>query len=256
MANVPLDGEIDRLPTEVAARVNELARLAGRTQGPVISALNGFGGKIEAWARHLPQPARAAMDRLAGDLLTKLYSGAGTAQKALPDAGRFGHRLAAAVSGAAGGAAGLASAAVELPATVMVMFSAMQKIAARNGFDPGSDEVRMACIDIFGSGGPTTTDDGVNSTFLGSRLALSGTTIHALISRVAPTFSTMLGRQLASKAVPVLGAVAGAGVNFAFTRYYEDIAEVRFGIKRLSADYGEERIHHAFRAAMAKKLPE
>ncbi|MFZ1661164.1 MAG: protein EcsC, partial [Paracoccaceae bacterium] len=108
----------------------------------------------------------------------------------------------------------------------------------------------------FGSGGPSKTDDGVNSTFLGSRLALNGTTVQALISRIAPAFSAMLGKQLASKAVPLIGAVAGASVNFAFTRYYEEIALVRFGVKRLVLDHGEDRIHHAFRAAMAKKLGE
>lgn len=46
-----------------------------------------------------------------------------------------------------------------------------------------------------------------------------------------------------------MGAVAGASVNFAFTRYYEEIAQVRFGVKRLVQDHGEDRIHHAFRAA-------
>lgn len=254
MSDLPLDGEIDQLPADVTARVAELARRASHAEGPVMTALNAFGGRIESWIAHLPKPARSVLDEGSVKILTQLYRGAAGAQKVLPDAGRFGHRLAAALSGAAGGAAGIASAAVEMPATVMVMFSAMQKVAAGNGFDPQSEEVRLICIDIFGSGGPSKSDDGVNSTFLGSRLALNGTTVQALINRIAPAFSAMLGKQLASKAVPLIGAVAGAGVNFAFTRYYEEIAEVRFGVKRLVLDHGEDRIHHAFRAAMAREI--
>ena len=245
--------DIDRLPDAVAASVATLARRARKANGPLMQALNSFGGRVETWAARLPKPARQALDGGAEKLLMTLYHGAAGAQKALPDMGPWGHRFAAAASGAAGGAAGLASAVVELPATVMLMFGAMQRAAAENGFDPASEAVRLTCIDIFGSGGPGTGDDGVNTTFLGSRLSLNGTTLQAVISRVAPVFSTMLGRELASKAVPVIGAVAGAGVNYAFTGYYQEIARVRFGLRRLALDHGEERIRQAFRAEMARK---
>jgi len=248
-----LPGDIDLLPPDVAAAVQDLARRARGANGPIMAAMNAVGGRIEAWVARLPKPARDMLDHGAARLLTSLYHGAAGAQKALPDGGAWGHRLAAAASGAAGGAGGLASAAVELPATVMVMFSAMLRIAAENGFDPKSEEVRLTCIDIFGSGGPGTEDDGVNTTFLGSRLSVNGATLHAVIARVSPAFSAMLGKTLAGKAIPILGAVAGAGINYAFTGYYEEVARVRFGLKRLAADHGRDRIGYAFRAEMARK---
>jgi hypothetical protein len=248
-----LTGEIDLLPEDLAREVAALASRARAANGPVMRALNTLGGRIEAWVDKLPPQARQMLDDGAVRLLTRLFQGAATAQKALPDAGAWGHRFAAAASGAVGGSAGLASAAVELPATVMLMFGAMLKVAAENGFDPDTEEVRLTCIDIFGSGGPGTADDGVNTTFLGSRMSVNGATLQAVISRVSPAFSAMLGKQLAGKAVPILGAVAGAGINYTFIRYYEEVARVRFGLKRLALSHGRERVGHAFRAEMARQ---
>jgi hypothetical protein len=248
------DGEIDQMPEALAREVADLARRARQSDGPVIRTLLGFGGKAETWFNGLPAPARAALDGFGRTLLLRLYHGAGVARAPLPDAGRWGHRIAASLSGAAGGSAGLATAMIELPATVMLMFAAMQKVAEEEGFDPQSEEVRLACLDIFGAGRPGPKDDGINTAFLGVRLSLNATTVQALISQVLPAFSAMLGRQLASKAVPVIGAVAGAGINYAFTDYYQEVARVRFGLMRLVREHGRDRIHHAFRAEMARVM--
>jgi len=243
------------LPPAALAEVRALAQRAERANGPLMRVINGFGGQIEAWVARLPKSVRRSVDGTAEGLLTRLYDGAGTAGRFLPkQGGDMGHKLAAAVSGAAGGSAGMASAAVELPATVMVMFSAMQRIAAEAGFDPNSEAVRLTCIDIFGSGGPGTADDGLNTGFVGSRLTLNGTTIHALISRVVPAFSTMLTKTLAAKAVPILGAAAGAGINYAFASYYTDVARVRFGLQRLVETHGEAAVTDAYEAARAGRL--
>ena len=236
------------LPPEALAVVRELAGRERRANGPMMRAINGFGGQVEGWATRLPAPARRMIDEGAERLLMNLYEGAAGVQKRLPAGGRNAHKIAAALSGAAGGAAGIASAVVELPATVMVMFGAMQKVAAENGFDPASQEVRLTCIDIFGSGGAGTGDDGVNSSFLASRLGLNGATIKALIARVAPAFSVMLGKTLAAKAVPLIGAAAGAGINYAFTDYYQEIARVRFGLQRLVVEHDEASVVAAYRA--------
>ena len=42
--------------------------------------------------------------------------------------------------------------------------------------------------------------------------------------------------ELAAQTVPILGAVAGAGVNWAFTSYYQEMAHIYFGLKRLAID--------------------
>lgn len=246
--------EVEVPPEGMEQAVADLARRARRASGPAFRALNALGGKAEAWAAGLPEPAKAAIDQAARGLLTQLYKGAGHARGSLPDAGRWGHRLAAAASGAAGGSVGLATALVELPASVMVMFGAMQQAAEEAGFDPASEEVRLVCLDIFGSGAPGPGDDGVNSTFLGARMALNTATLQAVLSRILPAFSVMVGKALAAKAVPVLGAVAGAGINYAFTDYYQEVARVRFGIMKLEREHGTEAVHKAFRAELAVRV--
>lgn len=249
------DDDIEMLPEALDTAVRELARTARRADGPVVRALNGLGGHVERWFAALPAGSRKSIDAMARTLLGQLYAGAGAVGGHAPRTGDWGHRLTAAATGAAGGAAGLPSAVVELPATVMVMFAAMQREASRAGFDPQSAEVRLACIEIFGSGGPGSRDDGVNTAFLGARLGMNGAALQTVITRALPAFSGMLGRSLAGKAVPVIGAVAGAGINFAFTGYYQDLARVRFGLMRLAEEYGAEQVRRAFRAEMARSLP-
>ncbi len=60
----------------------------------------------------------------------------------------------------------------------------------------------------------------------------------ALVGRVAPIFAMTMGRKLAAQAVPVLGAVAGAAVNWVYTSYYQDMARVHFGLKAIARDRG------------------
>jgi len=39
----------------------------------------------------------------------------------------------------------------------------------------------------------------------------------------------------------VVGAVAGAATNFAYTSYYQEMAHVHFGLRRLAIDEGLPR---------------
>jgi len=41
---------------------------------------------------------------------------------------------------------------------------------------------------------------------------------------------------LATQTVPVIGAVAGAATNYAFTSYYQEMARVYFGLRALARD--------------------
>ena len=70
----------------------------------------------------------------------------------------------------------------------------------------------------------------------------------AVIRRVAPAVATLLGRKLASQAVPVIGAAAGAGLNLAFLSYFRDMARVRFGLERLADRHGAQAVEAQFRA--------
>lgn len=63
----------------------------------------------------------------------------------------------------------------------------------------------------------------------------------ALIAWWRPSSLRFDGAKLAAQTVPVLGAVAGATINYHFTRYYREIARVHFGLLRLSQETGIPR---------------
>jgi uncharacterized protein (DUF697 family) len=78
--------------------------------------------------------------------------------------------------------------------------------------------------------------------------------MRALIARVAPRLAAVLGQKLAAQTVPVLGAAAGAGTNYAYTQYYQDMAHVHFGLRRLAidADRDPQEMITAFRERAAR----
>jgi hypothetical protein len=166
--------------------------------------------------------------------------------------GDAAHRAMATASGALGGAGGWVTTLPELFVTTTTIFRAVQTIAASHGFDTAEPAVRQECIRVFGSGGPGAEDDGVNTSFLSSRLMLQGAGVTRLIQTVAPRLAVLLTQKLGAQAIPLVGAVAGAGVNYSFMAYFQEMAHVRFGLMRLAEQHGAEPVAEAFRAASAK----
>jgi hypothetical protein len=241
------DGE---LPAEALIEIAILARRAQRADGPLMRAFNRLGSGVETQMAALPAKLRVVLESGTEGLLRRTYAAAGAvgALKVVPETGDWAHRVAVATGGALGGFGGLASATVELPATVALFFGAMQKIGAEYGYDPGSEEARLICLEVFGAGGPFAGDDGVNTVFIGSRLAMNSGAVQAVIRRIAPAVAALLGRKLASQAVPLIGAAAGAGLNLAFLAYFREMAHVRFGLQRLADTHGADAVEAQFRA--------
>ena len=98
-------------------------------------------------------------------------------------------------------------------------------------------------------------DDGADLGFLSARVALSGRAMQAVIAKVAPRLAVVLGQKLAAQAVPVLGAVAGAATNYAYTSYYQDMAHVHFGLRKLAidADIPQEKLVERLREKVGRK---
>lgn len=243
-------GAGDALPDAALVEIAALARRAQRANGPLIRAFNRIGGGVETQMAALPPKLREALETGTEGLLRGTYTAAGTvgALKAMPATGDWAHRMAVATGGALGGFGGLATAAVELPATVALFFGAMQKIGAEHGYAPDSEKARLICLEVFGSGGPFASDDGVNTGFIGARLAMNSGAVQMVIRRIAPAVAALLGRKLASQAVPLLGAAAGAGLNLAFLAYFREMAHVRFGLQRLADSHGPEAVETQFHA--------
>ena len=213
------------------------------------------GGQVEDALKLLPKGAKGQIDGAARAALERAYDLASSSQRA-PVTGDRAHRAMATLSGAIGGVGGLPTALAELPVATTLIFRAVQGVARDYGEDITSTETRKECLAVFGSGGPGEGDDGVDTSFIGARLSLSGVALNRLIATIAPRFGAVLSQKLASQSVPVLGAVAGAGTNYAFTDYYVEMAHVHFGLRRLGRTHGEEQVLEAFHKALAAaRLP-
>lgn len=222
-------------PQDVEAELEALARRYRAAGGFGVDLLNRLGGSGESLLERLPEPVRAGLTASTEQALRLAMKGASQSRRLVPDQKPGVDRVVSAAMGAAGGAAGLPGALVELPATTAFLLRTIQGAAAAEGFDPEAESVTFDCIQVFASAGPLAGDDGADLGFVSVRLGLPGG-LHKLIAQVAPRLGAVLGQKLAAQAVPIAGAMAGAAVNYVFAGYYREMAHVHFGLRRLAVD--------------------
>ncbi len=240
------------------AQVAALAQRQQRANGILMKAISFVGGQVDDTLKLLPASARDQIDSAARVALRQSYELA-TKSRSGPLArigdSDAGHKVMATISGALGGVGGLPTALAELPVATTMIFRAVQGVARQYGEDTTSEETRMECLAVFGAGGPGNDDDAVDTSFIGARLGITGAALNGLIGKVAPRFAAVLSQKLATQAVPVLGAAAGAGTNYAFTDYYVEMAHVHFGLRQLARAHGEDVVLDAFHAALVDPKP-
>jgi hypothetical protein len=221
---------------DVEAELERIARRYKAAGGVGINVLNLIGGKAENLLEKLPAPVRKELDRATVAALEYAMTAAHASRGRVPDQASWLNSAASAAMGAAGGFGGLPTALIELPVTTTLLLRVIEGVAVEYGFDPELESVRFDCVQVFSAAGPLAEDDGSDLAFLATRVALSGKAVQAIIQRVAPRLAVVMGQKLAAQTVPVLGAVAGAATNYAYTSYYEDMAHVHFGLRKLAID--------------------
>lgn len=243
MENLPAIAAPDR-----TAEIRALARRYRRANGPVMSLVNRLGGRVEDRLAALPEGLRGQIGAATERALMAAHGLAGAGDR-MPDLGRRGPVAAAMLTGAVGGAGGIATSVAELPVTITVILHAIRRAAREAGYDPDDPAIRAECLRVFSAGGPLAADDGINTSFLSARMTVTGPALAQLVRSVAPRLAAALGQKLAAQAVPVMGAVAGAALNAAFLSYYREMAEIRFALLRLAEQHGAEPILAAFAEA-------
>jgi len=53
-------------------------------------------------------------------------------------------------------------------------------------------------------------------------------------------------QKLAAQAIPLIGAVGGAAVNYAFIEHFQDVARGHFTVRRLERRYGKEAVRQEY----------
>jgi hypothetical protein len=176
------------------------------------------------------------------------------------------HRLAAAASGAAGGAFGIAAIGVELPISTTLILRSIAEIAAAEGEDPRHIDTKLACITVFALGSTKDRrDNAAESGYFAARAALASAVTEAtkylaekglgkggapalvrLIALIGARFGIVVSQKAAAQMVPVIGAAGGALINTIFIGHYQDMARGHFIVRRLEKIHGTEPVRIAY----------
>jgi hypothetical protein len=175
------------------------------------------------------------------------------------------HKLAVAVTGASGGYFGLAALGVELPISTVVMLRSILDIARSEGERIDDVGVRLACVEVFALGGPGAGDDAAETGYFAVRAVLARAVSEAaehvakrglaregapavvrMIAQVAQRFGLVVSEKAAAQAIPVVGALGGAGINTLFIDHFQDVARGHFIVRRLERIYGTHLVREAY----------
>jgi EcsC protein family len=189
------------------------------------------------------------------------------------------HTSLAALAGAAGGAFGLSSLAVELPFSTAIMLRAIADIARAEGHDLEDPRAALACLEVFAVGGRAGLDRDISfpeidvhgsrfrdgailetgyfalrailaksvteaASYLAGRGMMSETApaLVSFVAQIGTRFGAAVSQKLVAQSVPLIGAAGGAAINYAFADHFQTTARGHFTVLRLERRYGVQII--------------
>jgi hypothetical protein len=175
------------------------------------------------------------------------------------------HKALATASGAAGGAFGLAALPIELPVSTIIMLRSIAEIAQSEGEDLSDPEAALSCLQVFALGGRSGSDDASESGYFALRGILAKSVTEAarfvaqrglieesapvlvrFMAQVAARFGLVVSQKTAAQALPIVGALGGAAVNYAFLEHFQDVARGHFTVRRLERIYGKDFVQNEY----------
>jgi EcsC family protein len=257
-----MDGwsEIELLELRSAKGLLEYPGLAAKIANLVGVPIEiGFKYLPDNWQKKVAEATRAALMK---GLELAIHTLSDSSQKISHN---FMHKLIVTASGAGGGAFGLPALPLELPFSTCVILRSIADIAHSEGHNISSLETRLSCVFVLALGGKKSGDDATETGYWATRVALGRAVSEAaaylaerglaeesapplvrLIIAIAERFGVIVGEEVAAKAVPVIGAVAGAAVNYAFMSHFQDMAKGHFIVRRLEGKYGTEEVQRVY----------
>src|ERR1700720_905690 len=199
---------------------------------------NMVGKPIELIGYALPASASQAITAATSKALEMALEVALRSMHQAPRAGSQRlHKALAAASGAAGGAFGLAALPIELPLSTIIMLRSIAEIARSEGEDLSDPEAALSCVQVFALGGRPGSADASESGYFAVRGMLAKSVTQAarfvveeggpilvrFITQVASRFGLVVTQKLAAQAIPLVGALGGAAVNYAFIQHFQEV---------------------------------
>ena len=227
---------------------------------------NMVGKPIELIGYALPASASQAITAATSKALEMALEVALRSMHQAPRAGSQRlHKALATASGAVGGAFGLASLPIELPLSTIIMLRSIAEIARSEGEDLSDPEAALSCVQVFALGGRPGSADASESGYFAVRGMLAKSVTQAarfvvergvveeggpilvrFITQVASRFGLVVTQKLAAQAIPLVGALGGATVNYAFIQHFQEVARGHFTVRRLERAYGKEAVRKAY----------
>ncbi len=246
----------DRAALSEAVRLLEYESFTARVTYALGRGVSGVGAFMPDMARKLAsKAASAALKRALKVAITSI-------DPTKTEPARSGlHKGLLTASGAAGGAFGIAALPLELPVSTVLVLRSIADIARAQGEDLSQPEAALACMEVFALGGRTSVDDQMDSAYFALRAVLATSVSEAakhvakhglsgagapimvrLISQIAGRFGIVVSQKLAVQSVPVIGAIGGGAINYAFAEHFTGLARGHFTVRRLERTYGEEAV--------------
>src|SRR6266481_342937 len=227
---------------------------------------NMVGKPIELIGYALPASASQAITAATSKALEMALEAALRTMHHTPRAGsQLFHKALATASGAAGGAFGLATLPIELPVSTIIMLRSIAEIARGEGEDLSDPEAALSCVQVFALGGRPGSADASESGYFAVRGMLAKSVTQAarfvvergileegspilvrFISLVASRFGFIVTQKLAAQAIPLVGALGGAAVNYAFVEHFQEVAQGHFTVRRLERAYGKDIVRREY----------
>jgi hypothetical protein len=247
------DDDLETIRTAVGLLEN--ASLAARLT-------NILGKPIELLSAALPEGASKVIAAATTKGLDAALKVALRTMENRPEAAsRLLHKAMATASGAIGGSLGLVTAPLEIPISTIIMLRSIADIARSEGENLADPDAALSCVQVFALGARSAAADSAESGYFVVRGMLAKSITEAarfitergiveegapilvrFIAQVASRFGVVVTQKLAAQALPVVGALGGAAVNYAFLDHFQDVARGHFAIRRLERAYGKQAV--------------
>jgi len=154
----------------------------------------------------------------------------------------------------------------------VIILRSIAEIARSEGEDLASSEAALACVQVFALGGRSGSVDASESGYFAVRGIIAKSVTEAaryiaerslvkegspilvrFIASVAARFGVVVSEKVAAQAVPVIGALGGAVVNYVFVEHFQDVARGHFTVRRLERVYGKDCVRREYERLAARK---
>lgn len=250
--------------------LNDLIKAKKILENPGLAAkiTDFIGAPIEKGFKLLPDNWNTKIGEVTQTALTKAVQAAVFTMKEAPgeETSNTWHKLAVAATGGIGGFFGLTAMSIELPVSTTIMLRSIADIARSEKENILSYDTKIACIEVFALGGPTSRDDASESGYFAVRASLAKSVAKAteymagkkmsekgapalirLIIKIAERFSIQVTEKAAAQAIPLIGAAGGAIINTLFIDHFQEMARGHFIVRRLERKYGPEIVEKIYK---------